>query len=192
VGGQYHDGKITLQNNDQVYIKGHHQAGLDYIVDITRQEDADAKEKGTLGARKLYPGELVRRFCHCFQPSPTFTGKIKLFNCSSGVNGGESFAKPAASLLRAFWPKATYIGYTDVLLQQYGNYSVPDSELGDKGKLRALLRSLGDEVPPIIERRKLGKNTGVRAKNLQIEILEEEKKQIPLRHRLGGSFHLVI
>jgi hypothetical protein len=34
--------------------------------------------------------------------------------------------------------------------------------------------------------RKEGKNTGVRAKNLQIEILEEEKKQIPLQAQTRG------
>jgi hypothetical protein len=95
--------------------------------------------------------------------SKTFTGKIKFFNCSSGVNGGASFAKPAADLMRAFWPQAIYIGYTDDLLQEYGDY---DDGLN---ALRAAAAALDGSVWTA-PRRKLGKTTGMAAKDLQIRL----------------------
>jgi hypothetical protein len=110
--------------------------------------------------RQLDPAELVRRFHHCFHRSKAFTGKIKFFNCSSGVNGGISFAKPTAGLMRAFWPNATYIGYEDDLQQQYGDYH-PHGSVKDTDPT-------GSSEEP--ERRKLGMTTGKRAKDLQIKL----------------------
>ena len=135
--------KITLRNNDQVYIKGHHQSGLNFISDITKREDARIRARNieirsknrrtrkenrrirkenehaalkeivhrTRAMRPLDPAELTRRFCDCFEASEMFTGKIKFYNCSSGKDGGDSFAKPAAGLLRACFPNALYIAY---------------------------------------------------------------------------------
>lgn len=164
--------KISLKSDDQVYIMGHHKAGLDFIVDIDHEEQEEKRGKTAkkqYKAIKLQPEDLVLRFHECFHGSKSFTGKIKFFNCSSGVNGGVSFAKPAADRMRAFWPKAQYIGYEDVLLQQYGDYTPPDDGLGD---LRALLSGFEGYEPqrPQPERRKLGKTTGKRAKHLQIRL----------------------
>ena len=174
--------KIILQNNDQVYIKGHHQSGLDFISDITKKEDERIRRenRGILKAnehaelkkiihrtrpmRPLDPAELARRFSDCFEASPTFTGKIKFFNCGSGVNGGASFAKPAAGLLRAYFPDALYIAYEDDLLQAYGNY-YPDGP------------STRDSEEPKTERRKLGATTHKRAKDLQVILREEESEE---------------
>jgi hypothetical protein len=169
VGQKPADKKITLKSDDQVYIMGHHKAGLSFIADIDAEEQEEKRSKQSdkkkYKATKLTPEELLRRFHHCFHRSKSFIGKIKFFNCSSGVNGGASFAKPAADKMRAFWPKARYIGYEDVLYQQYGDYSPPDDGLGD---LRALLVGLDGFQPERSERRKLGKTTGKRAKQLQI------------------------
>ena len=114
--------------------------------------------------RPLDPAELARRFSDCFEASPTFTGKIKFFNCGSGVNGGASFAKPAAGLLRAYFPDALYIAYEDDLLQAYGNY-YPDGP------------STRDSEEPKTERRKLGATTHKRAKDLQVILREEESEE---------------
>jgi hypothetical protein len=116
--------------------------------------------------RQLDPAELVRRFHDCFHASSTFTGKIKFFNCSSGVNGGASFAKPAAGLMRALWPKATYIGYKDDLQQQYDDYYPHGSVKDNDPTVKSSEES---------ERRKLGMTTGKRAKDLQIKL----KRDLP-------------
>jgi hypothetical protein len=200
-------GKIWLTGDDQVYIEGHHQENLDFISDITKEEDDliakrnQALKKGFVEqygrplptrplptrplppkaravaprllerARKLMPEDLARRFRDCFQASPEFTGKIKFYNCSSGYNGGASFAKPAADRLRASWPKAKYIGYTEPLSQKYGDYSPSEFD-----SLQALLANSGlagtetmaeGERP---ERRKLGLTSRKPAKELQIHL----------------------
>ena len=165
--------KITLKSVDQVYIMGHHRAGLKFIADIDHQEQEEKRGKQAAKQKyeaiKLTPRELVRRFHHCFHRSSSFTGKIKFFNCSSGVNGGVSFAKPAADRKRAFWPKAAYIGYEDVLYQRYGDYN-PPSEFDDLRALLVGLEGFGEIEQPRPERRKLGVNTGKRAKHLQIHL----------------------
>jgi hypothetical protein len=177
------DEKITLKAGDQVYIKGHHAPGLVFISDVTKQENRAIKEvnKGIreenrrareenkkapkkprlTKMRKLTPEELVRRFHHCFNQSEEFNGKIKFFNCSSGVNGGISFAKPAADIMRALWPRATYIGYEDDLKQEYGDY-IADPELF------SLKQMLDPDLRP--ERRKLGIHTGKPASQLHITL----------------------
>lgn len=156
--------KITLSGSDQVYIKGHHQAGLGFISDINAEEEEQkvGKKKLTVQAIRLEPKDLAARFCHCFAGEVGFTGKVKFFNCSSGVNGGASFAKKAAVMLRAHFPKATYIGYEDKLSMGYGDYN-PDSE---DEQLRKLLR----QEEPSLERRKMGTTTGERAKSLHIKL----------------------
>jgi hypothetical protein len=154
-----------------------HSVGLDFISDITRGEENTIKElnqrieqqnkqanenKPLLeGMRSLTPKELVLRFHNCFHRSRNFTGKIKFFNCSSGVNGGASFAKPTADLMRAYWPRAEYIGYKDDLLQEYSDY-IANPEVFD------LQKQLG--LNPRPERRKLGKTTGMPAKDLHIKL----------------------
>jgi hypothetical protein len=177
------DEKITLEAGDQVYIKGHHAAGLDFISDVTKQENRAIKEvnKGIseenrrareenkkarkkprlTTMRKLTPQELVRRFHQCFNQSEKFTGKIKFFNCSSGVNGGISFAKPAADRMRAIWPHATYIGYADDLKQEYGDYIA-------NPEMFSLQQMLDPDLRP--ERRKLGTHTGKPAGQLHIQL----------------------
>jgi hypothetical protein len=192
-GGEPQEGKITLKDGDQVYIKGHHQAGLGFISDITKQEDdeianlskiakkAFVEKYGLLRpggnkaeqqrllehrllerVRTLRPEDLARRFFDCFQAPKTWVGKVKFYNCSSGANGGASFAKPAADRLRALWPNATYIGYAEALQQEYGDYN-PDDQ---KEQLRKML----EELPPNIERRKLGAETHTPARDLQIRL----------------------
>jgi hypothetical protein len=188
--------KITLGNSDQVYIKGHHQSGLNFISDITKQEDDRIRERNrgirrenkrirkenkriqlanqhaelkkimhrTSPMRPLDPAELTRRFCDCFEASRTFTGKIKFYNCSSGKGGGNSFAKPAAGLLRAYFPNALYIAYEDDLSQLYGNYYPDGPPTKDS-----------EEQKP--ERRKLGTTTHKRAKDLQVILREEESEE---------------
>jgi hypothetical protein len=178
--------KITLQDGDQIYIKGHYQAGLTFIADITKREDERIRKQNqgirrenrrirkenkriqqanepaelkkiihrTRPMRPLDPAELARRLSGCFEASETFNGKIKFYNCSSGVDGGEGFAKPAAGLLRACWPDALYIGYQDDLSQQYGDYHAEQKT----------------------ERRKLGMKTRKRAKDLQV-IIEKESEE---------------
>ena len=79
-GKRTEDGKILLTDEDQVYIEGHHEEGKGYITAI------HAEESGS--AYALPPAALARRFEDCFEASSTFTGKIKFYNCSSGVNGG--------------------------------------------------------------------------------------------------------
>jgi hypothetical protein len=177
------DGKITLKDDDQVYIKGHHAAGLDFISDVTKRENRAIKEvnKGIrkenrrakeenkeapkkprlTTMRKLTPEELVRRFQSCFNQSEKFTGKIKFFNCSSGVSGGISFAKPTADRMRAFWPHANYIGYEDDLKQEYGDYIANPEVFSLKQMLQPDLRP---------ERRKLGVHTNKPASQLHIPL----------------------
>ena len=78
------------------------------------------------------------------------------------MNGGASFAKKAADMLRAHFPRAIYIGYEDDVQQTYGDYC-PDDE-------KEQLRKLWAGEDPRLERRKLGKRTGKRAKELQIHL----------------------
>jgi hypothetical protein len=181
IDGQPPQGKVTLKDDDQVYIKGHHQAGASFISDITKQEEDESE--GTFKAIMLKPEDLAWRFFDCFDAPITWLGKIKFYNCSSGRDGGASFAKPAADRLRAYLPIATYIGYKLDLSQLYTKYSVPESELEEeKASLRAML--LNTHTSPIIERRKVGLtkvqlpgkkkaeyvSSNIRAKNLQVEI----------------------
>lgn len=152
--------KIKLSADDQVYIKGHHSAGLAFISDISSSEQLQ-RHRGnevTFKATRLDPKKLTRRFHHCFHRSDAFKGKIKFFNCSSGVNGGESFARIAAARMRAYWPNAVYLGYADDLQQSYGDYDPPPVE-DELENLRNLLAK---------GRRKMGKTTGKRASSLQV------------------------
>jgi hypothetical protein len=183
--------KIGLMDDDQVYIKGHHQQGEGFISDVTKQEEAeiqksqDQERHGKFYATKLKPEDLAWRFFDCFEAPITWLGKIKFYNCSSGANGGASFAKPAADRLRAYFPLATYIGYRMDLSQGYTNYNVDERELPEgKQEVRSLQRLLGEKVPPIQERRKQGVKSvvmqrggkpvalpmDIRAKKLQEEI----------------------
>jgi hypothetical protein len=192
--------KILLTGEDQVYIQGHHLKGLDYIADVDPEELK--KSEGELTVIALGPHQLTRRFCDCFQSSETFTGKIKFYNCQSGVDGGALFARPAATMLRASFPNALYIGYKGTLSQAYGNYALTWNEIGPKVfAKRARLRRFGAAVAPIAavpitERRKLGLTkkgvpTGQRAKQLQVDIPEETEKD-SLKGLLVNleSFHL--
>jgi hypothetical protein len=152
--------KIKLSGDDQVYIKGHHAAGADVISDFNSWSQTQTQRGQTVdvAATTLDPKQLTRRLHHCFHRSSTFSGKIKFFNCSSGANGGASFAKIAASRMRAYWPKAMYIGYSEPLEQSYGDYT------DEVVQLRALMNG---SAP--IERRKLGTN-GLRARTLHVPL----------------------
>lgn len=153
--------KIKLTGDDQVYIKGHHGPGARIISDFDswNQTQVHRGQQVVVTATTLDPKRLTRRLHHCFHRSKSFAGKIKFFNCSSGVNGGASFAKIAADRMRAFWPKASYIGYDATLLQRYGDYT------DELASLRALLAG----TPAPIERRKLAPD-GRRAKSLQVPL----------------------
>jgi hypothetical protein len=153
--------KISLSGDDQVYIKGHHGAGAAFISDFDSwsQTQTQRGQKVEVAATTLDPKKLTRRLHHCFHRSKSFKGKIKFFNCSSGANGGASFAKLAAVRMRAFWPQAEYIGYSETLLQRYGDYT---DEL-------ASLRALLNDLPAPIERRKLGAS-GAPARTLQVPL----------------------
>lgn len=124
--------QVKLEAADQVYIKGHHKAGLDFISDINVEEMEQklraGKPKEVVQAKKLKPEDLAGRFSHSFEASDAFTGKIKFFNCSSGVNEGKSFAKIAADRLRAFFPKAQYIGIRTFVMQIYKSATTSGAE----------------------------------------------------------------
>jgi hypothetical protein len=157
--------KIKLSGDDQIYIKGHHGAGAAFISDFDswNQQQVQGGQAVVVAATTLDPKKLTSRLHHCFHRSTSFKGTIKFFNCSSGVNGGASFAKLAADRMRSFWPKAAYIGYAAPLAQGYGDYTVPaNSELQS-------LQWLLNGTPAPVERRKLG-STGQRASSLHVPL----------------------
>jgi hypothetical protein len=164
--------KISLKADDQVYILGHHEAGTGYITDVSAEEID--KLGGGFKPCALPPGELAKRFSECFTADPGFTGKIKFYNCESGVKSGASFAKPAAGLLRANFPNALYIGYSKKVSQVYGEFQNVEEGTTEFRKLGLT---------------KERKSTGERAKQLQVDVGGENEMD-SLKALLGGGVEL--
>ena len=94
-----------LGSTDTVYVMGHCDAGLDYLVSRSG------------GSGEKLPHNLVcdRLIAHGLQP--WFSGKLKFFNCNSGVQGVStpSFLSLAGKYLRdKGYTACTIYGYSGI------------------------------------------------------------------------------
>ena len=104
----------TDSSDVMIYVRGHGDAGMDYIL---------PKDKQELSAYKVTYKDLCKLLIDKGLKE-SFRGKIKFYNCCSGDRKGEelSFACRCAAFLRKKgYKNAVYIGYHDKIRGSYVN-----------------------------------------------------------------------